>query len=108
MWLEMCIRDRAAARVLDMMRAVVTDGIGRAAQPVAGGAAGKTGTAQTGRYTEDGEELVNAWFTGLWPSEAPRYTITVLLDEGAHSSTDAARIFSRMASALYSLEEKKG
>ena len=98
----------AAAQVLDMMRAVVTDGIGRAAQPVAGGAAGKTGTAQTGRYTEDGEELVNAWFTGLWPSEAPRYTITVLLDEGAHSSTDAARIFSRMASALYSLEEKKG
>lgn len=98
----------AAAQVLDMMRTVVTDGIGYAAQPVAGGAAGKTGTAQTGRYAPDGTELVNAWFTGLWPSEAPRYTITVLLDEGVHSSTDAARIFSRMASALYSLQEKQG
>ena len=98
----------AAAQVLYMLRTVVTDGIGYAAQPVAGGAAGKTGTAQTGRYAPDGTELVNAWFTGLWPSEAPRYTITVLLDEGAHSSTDAARIFSRMASALYSLQEKHG
>lgn len=93
-----------AAQVLEMMRTVVTEGIGHAAEPVEGGAAGKTGTAQTGRYDENGEELVNAWFTGLWPSQDPRYTITVLLDEGTHSSTDAARIFSRMASALYSLE----
>ena len=65
-----------------MMRAVVTDGIGRAAQPLRAARPAKTGTAQTGRYTGNGEELVNAWFTGLWPSEAPRYTITVLLDEG--------------------------
>lgn len=92
---------KAAAEVKDMMIGVVEEGLGKAAKPQHGGAGGKTGTAQTGRFTEDGQELVNAWFVGFWPAEEPQYTIAVMLDDGAHTSTDAARVFADVTNALY-------
>ena len=66
----------------------------------AGGAGGKTGTAQTGRYQEDGEEIMDAWFVGFYPAEEPRYTIAVLLDSGTHDSDDAAQVFAKVTDAL--------
>ena len=95
------ISPETAETVRNMLIAVVEDGIGQAAQPAGGGAGGKTGTAQTGRTEESGREIVNAWFAGFWPASRPQYTIAVMLDEGTRSSTDAARIFSDVASALY-------
>lgn len=91
----------AAEAVRQMLVGVVENGLGQAALPAGGGAGGKTGTAQTGRTDDGGHEIVNAWFAGFWPAEQPQYTIVVLLDEGPHSSTDAARVFSDVASALY-------
>ena len=48
-----------------------------------GTAAGKTGTAQTGRYTEgkDKSEKMDHWFAGFYPAENPQYTVVVLQDE---------------------------
>lgn len=48
-----------------MLASVVSEGIGSEAQPKTGTAGGKTGTAQTGQYDENGEELLNYWFSGF-------------------------------------------
>lgn len=92
---------KTAEQVRAMMQGVVENGLGKAAKPLKMTAAGKTGTAQTGRYDEDGEELLNAWFAGFFPAEEPQYTVCVLLDDGFEGSTQAAEIFADVANAIY-------
>lgn len=95
------VMDKDVAEVIrQMLVGVVEEGLGRKAAPRAGGAGGKTGTAQTGRYQEDGEEIMDAWFVGFYPAEEPRYTIAVLLDSGTHDSDDAAQVFAKVTDAL--------
>ena len=64
------------------------------------GTEAKTATPQKGRYQEDGEEIMDAWFVGFYPAEEPRYTIAVLLDSGTHDSDDAAQVFAKVTDAL--------
>ena len=83
---------------------MVEEGIGGDAAPEEGGAGGKTGTAQTGQFTAEGEELLNYWFSGFYPAEQPRYTITVLQDGVLEPAASSAAIFARIANALHVLE----
>ena len=103
--------DAATARVLrSMLASVVSEGIGSEARPktgTAGGqkrttrpAGGKTGTAQTGQYDENGEELLNYWFSGFYPADDPRYTITVLQDGILKPETSSAAIFAKITEIL--------
>lgn len=97
--------DEATAAVLrSMLTSVVEEGIGRQAAPEAGQAGGKTGTAQTGQFDEEGEELLNYWFSGFWPAEEPRYTVTVLQDTTLEPVTSSAAIFARVVDANAVLE----
>ena len=82
------------------LASVVTDGIGHDAQPRHGTAGGKTGTAQTGQYNADGEELLNYWFTGFYPADAPQYTITVMQDGILKPDTSSAALFERITEIL--------
>lgn len=92
----------ATARVLrDMLRTVVEEGIGDEAAPQELTAGGKTGTAQTGQFDEDGEELLNYWFSGFYPADEPRYTITVLQDGVLEPAVSSAEIFARIADGLH-------
>lgn len=100
---RVCSED--TARVLrDMLQSVVEEGIGSDAAPKEGTAGGKTGTAQTGQYDAQGEELLNYWFSGFYPAEEPRYVITVLQDATLEPETSSAAIFARVADALCALE----
>ncbi len=83
-----------------MLTSVVEEGIGRQAAPEAGQAGGKTGTAQTGQFNQEGEELLNYWFSGFWPAEAPRYTVTVLQDTTLEPEISSAAIFARVVDAI--------
>ena len=97
--------DESTAAVLrSMLTSVVEDGIGRQAAPKTGQAGGKTGTAQTGQFNEEGEELLNYWFSGFWPAEEPRYTITVLQDTVLEPETSSAALFARVVDAITVLE----
>lgn len=92
----------STARVLrSMLQSVVEEGIGGEARPDELTAGGKTGTAQTGQYDAQGEELLNYWFSGFYPAENPRYTITVLQDAILEPETSSASIFARVANGLY-------
>ena len=94
--------DEKTAKVLrSMLVSVVTEGIGAEARPAAGMAGGKTGTAQTGQYDENGEELLNYWFSGFYPAQAPRYTVTVLQDGILKPELSSAAIFEKITEILH-------
>lgn len=93
------------ARILrSMLQSVVEEGIGGDAAPQTGTAGGKTGTAQTGQYDEEGEELLNYWFSGFYPADEPRYVITVLQDAVLEPEVSSAAVFARVADAICALE----
>lgn len=83
-----------------MLTGVVEEGLGKKAQTRKGGAGGKTGTAQTGRFDDEGNEILDAWFAGFYPAQDPQYTVTVLLDSGTHGSDDAAVVFAKVCDSL--------
>ncbi len=100
--------EETAARVTQMLVGVVEEGLGHEARPTQGNAAGKTGTAQTGRMDEKGNEKMDVWFSGFFPADDPAYTVTVMLDDDAQDSGAACRIFARVASALTYFEPQSG
>jgi len=75
-------RSEVSRDMVDMMRAVVTDGTGRKADIPGYGVMGKTGTAEKpsakGGYDE--KRLVTS-FIAAFPHSAPRYAMIVTLDE---------------------------
>lgn len=87
-----------------MLAAVVEEGIGREAQPTYGTAAGKTGTAQTGRCDEAGEEYKDLWFVGFYPADEPQYAVVVMQDDKTDAEYSSAAIFSKVCDALYLLK----
>lgn len=89
--------------VKDMMIAVVENGTGTTAQPQIGGAGGKTGTAQTGWASDNGETMVQSWFTGFYPAENPQYVITVLAEDSGQTGESTAMVFAALCDSLYSM-----
>ena len=63
-------------------------------------AGGKTATAQTGQYDEDGNELEQGWFTGFFPADEPQYVVTVLAENEGFGNTSAAPVFAEIADAV--------
>ncbi|MGN0586545.1 MAG: peptidoglycan D,D-transpeptidase FtsI family protein [Oscillospiraceae bacterium] len=59
--------------------------------------AGKTSTAQTGRYNSDGSEIMNCWFTGFFPVDEPKYAVTVMVENGYSGNATAAPIYKNIA-----------
>ncbi len=75
------ISPRISARMRRLMRAVVTSGTGRRADAKGYLVGGKTGSAEKSRnrgYSRTG--LISS-FLGVFPMDAPRYVMLVMLDE---------------------------
>jgi cell division protein FtsI (penicillin-binding protein 3) len=69
-------------QVVAYLRAVVTDGTGRAADVRGLAVAGKTGTAEKLAATQGYDESRNfSSFAGVFPANDPRYVIVVALDD---------------------------
>lgn len=64
------------------------------------GRGGQDRTAQTGRTDSDGNELLDSWFAGYYPAEAPRYTIVILKDSTHEAGETLAPVFARLCDAL--------
>ncbi len=94
-----------AQQIMSMLEEVVeSDGTGRNARVTGIKVAGKTGTAQkaakSGKGYGDGRF---ASFTGIVPSDAPRYVIIVMLDEpqsNQYGGTIAAPVFQEVATRI--------
>ncbi len=98
------ISKETASRIKYYMTQVVLDGSGKNALPENGGAGGKTASAQTGKYDENGEEIVDAWFSGFFPANSPKYVIVVLNEEMSSGGSYACPIFKEIADKINVLE----
>ncbi len=92
------MQESTADKLKSYLRDVVLSGTGTAAATDSISVAGKTATAQTGRYNENGSEITNSWFCGFFPAEKPQYVV-VVMSEGA-SDVPVASVFSKIAEKI--------
>lgn len=83
-----------------MLEAVTRYGTGQTAYVAAGGSAGKTGSAETGRI-QSGQAVTHAWFAGYAPQAVPEYAAVVFVEAGGGGGDIAAPIFREIFSELY-------
>lgn len=96
------VMDKETAGILrEYLKAVVTEGTGTNAKPLTTTAAGKTATAQTGRYNQNGIEINNSWFCGFFPAEKPEYIVIVMAEESTTAAVTS--VFSKIADEVTEL-----
>ena len=98
---ERVLTEQTAAALCTMLEQTVAEGTAQDASGLRGGAAGKTGTAQTGQFTAEGKERMNLWFAGFYPAEDPQYTIVVLQDGQTQAAVSSAAVFAQLCTALH-------
>ncbi len=98
------LSEETVRSVKEMLTAVVHESTSERRQPVFLSAAGKTGTAQTGKTKEDGQEIFTAWFCGFYPADQPEYTICVTMYDGGESYYSAAPVFKKICDSIYFLK----
>ncbi len=81
------------------LKKVVEKGSGTRAFSTLVSAAGKTATAQTGKFGADGE-IFNAWFSGWFPADEPKYAVTILKEDGGEGAVSCAPVFKYIAETL--------
>ena len=89
-----------AFRLQDLMIAAVGRNTESNARPCNVYAAGKTSTAQTGRFGDDGIEICHGWITGYFPVSEPEYAVTVLCEDGGYGNECAAPVFKEIAERI--------
>lgn len=97
------IDEKTALKLQEYLKSVITEGTGGEAMPALTTAAGKTATAQTGRYYENGEEITNSWFCGFFPADKPSYVV-IVMSEG-RSQVTTAKIFAQIADKITELTD---
>jgi len=103
-WQRVISRETAAA-LMEMMEATVENGTGQKADIGGyGGAAGKTGSAETGLFQGE-RRILHAWFTGYFPYVEPRYAMCVFVEDGSGGGTSAAPVFAEIAARIMQWEE---
>ncbi len=99
------VMSKEVAKLLqEYLKAVLDDGTGESAKPKTVSAAGKTATAQTGKY-ENGIEICEGWFCGFFPAKNPKYVVTVFSENTLRQSKSCGEIFSEIADAVTKLEK---
>ncbi len=96
------ISEKTAAYVANCMREVSLNGTGKKANPSCGSGT-KTSTAETGIINENGKNVIQSWITGFFPSEAPAYTITVLVENTDPTVTNTSPVFKEIAEKISAL-----
>lgn len=91
---------QTAVQMRDMMAGVARFGTGQAAYVEAGGSAGKTGSAETGRQSKSGKGINHAWFGGYAPLEQPRYAVVVFIEDGMSGGDVAAPVFREIVTEM--------
>lgn len=82
---------------------VLADGTGSKAKPKTVSAAGKTATAQTGKF-RGGKEINEGWFCGFFPAENPQYVVVVFSEDDSKQTLTCAEIFAKIADDISALK----
>jgi penicillin-binding protein 4B len=91
-----------AMKLQKLLREVVLNpnGTGRWYKDLPYNVAGKSGTAETGKY-ESGRKLYNKWFAGYFPFEKPKYALVAVSLDVAETEGGVNLLFSDMVKSLY-------
>ena len=100
------MKKETAALLTDYLKAVLEEGTGETAKPTLISAAGKTATAQTGKF-ENGIEICQGWFCGFFPAENPKYTVIVFSEDTNKQLKTNSEIFSFIADKTANLKKLK-
>lgn len=87
------LRQDTVTNLLAMMQMCVKEGTGKKAYLETVSTGGKTATAQTGSYYNDGTEKLHTWFCGIMSINSPKYCIIVLCDGNSRNNKHPAEIF---------------
>ena len=91
------VMEKSTADILkEYLVSVVEEGTGVDAKPQHTTAAGKTATAQTGKFV-DGLEINAGWFCGFFPREKPKYVVSVFSEDTKTQEKTCAQIFAEIA-----------
>ena len=91
------LTDDQMEQIRQALVGVVTSGTAAASAIKGVQLAGKTGTAQSGKYV-NGKELNHGWFVGFAPADKPSIVVAVMIEFGGHG-TRAAAIASKIIQA---------
>ncbi len=69
--------------------------------------AGKTATAQTGRFDDNGDEFLCTWFAGFFPYESPEYTVVIFNENGSTAALDCAPVFKKITEEIIKLSPEQ-
>jgi cell division protein FtsI/penicillin-binding protein 2 len=96
-----------AMKLQKLLRGVVLNpnGTGRWFQDLPYEVAGKTGTAETGKYV-DGQQLYNKWFAGYFPYQNPKYALVAVNLDVVDNDGGVNTLFADMVKMLS--EKDKG
>ncbi|MDQ0214627.1 cell division protein FtsI/penicillin-binding protein 2 [Oikeobacillus pervagus] len=96
-----------AAKLQKLLRSVVLNekGTARYLQSAPLSIAGKTGTAQTGRY-ENEKPLYNKWFAGYFPFENPKYALVAVHADALENEAGVLPLYKDIVSMLYEKERQ--
>lgn len=100
------IEEETSLKLREMMISAIEENEASNAKPVLITAGAKTSTAQTGQYDNDGNEIYNAWITGFFPADDPKYAVTVLIEDGGYGNDSAAPIFREIADKIAKYQER--
>ncbi len=95
-----------AESIKKYLQTVITEGTGGAALPKTVSAAGKTATAQTGKF-QNGREILSSWFCGFFPADNPRYIIIVFCENSSLQTESCAEIFAKTADKIMAVTVDK-
>lgn len=85
--------------ISSFLELAVREGTGKAAAVEDINVCGKTATAQSGEFIQEGERLVT-WFAGYFPYNSPEYAVVIMCDDGESGSADCAPVFSKTVTAI--------
>ncbi len=91
-------------KVLSYMCGAVEHGTASAGRLPGVAVAAKTGTAQSGWQDTTGRPMIHGWYAGIVPAWAPKYTITVFVENGREGGTSAGQVFREIVKYLYDIE----
>ena len=97
------VSDDVCSIINECLHRNILEGISCDGNPTLTSAAGKTGTAQTGEFSDDGKERLCTWFAGFFPYENPQYAVVVFNENGSTGSKDCAPVFRQIADDIIKL-----
>ncbi len=93
------MNESTANTLKEYLKTVISEGTGKLAEPQTVSAAGKTATAQTGKFV-GGKEILSSWFCGFFPAENPKYVAIIFCENNSLQTKTCAEIFAKTADMI--------